>query len=444
MIGLAANDKSEFTLTLLDENREEEGPRVVHANVKGQRSADLSFDGLVGQYFRDVRRHPLLTFSEEQALWGQIVFWQKRVRRALYCSPVALDALIDFSWPPGADHQQHESIREAIVLLQKVASDLNRLRKAPKSGSRSNRSRRAQRNRRLRLWQDWIATWEALELPAWVYDRLQSDLHIARQAEQGDARVDRAYRLWQVAQRKFEAARAVMMQANLRLVIHVANRYRGRGVAFLDLIQEGNMGLMRALDKFEPERGLKFVTYAHWWIRQAISRAVSEQHRTVRLPCHVVERRGKLFAADEKLWDQFGRAPDVEELSIELGWATSEIEDLHAAIQPITRLDYAVTDDGRELVDLLEDEQAVPPEETVANDQLQQHLIACLQSLPEREAFIVRMRYGVESDREHTLQEIADILDLSRERVRQLEKVAFERLRQPEWHQILDDFAHTT
>jgi RNA polymerase sigma factor (sigma-70 family) len=227
------------------------------------------------------------------------------------------------------------------------------------------------------------------------------------------------------------------------MVIHVANRYRNRGVPFLDLIQEGNMGLMRALDKFEPERGLKFVTYAHWWIRQAVSRAISEQYRTVRLPCHVVERKGKLYAADEKLWDQLGRAPSVAELSVALGWTVTEVEDLLTAIQPISRLEHSVSDEGYELVDLLADEDELEPEAMVADQQLNYHLSACLKALPEREAFIIRMRYGLESDRSHTLQEIADILDLSRERVRQLEKVAFERLRQPEWSQILSEFAQT-
>lgn len=415
--------------------------QVVFANKIDQKPDDSRFDSLVGQYFSDVRRYHLLTFAEEQELWKRIGFWTKRVRRVLSCSPIALDTLIRLSRMPDLERSQLEPMRKAVVLLQKVAGDLNRLREAPKGSQESRGRRRTQRQRRVRLWQDWIATWEALELPHWVYDRLQRALEAAEQTNPVDPQIKVAYRALRAAQRKYEHARDAMMQANLRLVIHIANRYRGRGVAFLDLIQEGNMGLMRALDKFEPERGLKFVTYAHWWIRQAISRAVSEQHRTVRLPCHVVERKGKLFAADEKLWDQLGRAPDIDELSVELGWTTTEIEDLHTAIQPISRLDYAVSEDGHELLDLLEDEQAVQPEETVASDQLQKHLTACLRALPEREAFIVRMRYGLESDRPHTLQEIADILDLSRERVRQLEKVAFERLRQPEWHQTLAEFA---
>lgn len=444
MMGIAIDDKRKVDLRLLYEDHEVDPEPVGLADKSEQQPDDPRFDTLVGQYFSDVRRYPLLTFAEEQALWKRIGFWQQRVRRALYCSPTALDTLMRLSHATSLDQSQREPVREAVVLLQKVADDLGSMREASKRSPGSRRSRRAQRQRRVRLWQDWIAIWEAMELPDWVFDRLQQALEGAAEISPGDPQINMAYRVWQMAQRQHENARAAMMQANLRLVIHVANRYRGRGVAFLDLIQEGNMGLMRALDKFEPERGLKFVTYAHWWIRQAISRAVSEQHRTVRLPCHVVERKGKLFAADEKLWDQLGRAPDLDELSVELGWTTAEIEDLHIAIQPITRLDYAVSEDGHELIDLLEDRQAIKPDETVASEQLQQRLTACLQALPEREAFIVRMRYGFGADRPHTLQEIADILDLSRERVRQLEKVAFERLQQPEWHQKLAEFAQTT
>jgi RNA polymerase sigma factor (sigma-70 family) len=231
-----------------------------------------------------------------------------------------------------------------------------------------------------------------------------------------------------------------MLRANLRLVIHVANRYRGRGVPFLDLIQEGNIGLMRALEKFEHRRGLKFVTYAHWWVRQAISRAITEQYRTVRLPNHVVERKNKLRTVGDRLWDMHGRAPNTEELSRELGWTFKEVEELMLAVQPIMRLHQPVADDGSMLTDILEDDQAPRPVDMLAEEQLQRRLADCLASLTEREAFILRLRYGLEADHPHTLQEIADILGLSRERVRQLERQAFEKLRQPHRSALLADF----
>ena len=198
---------------------------------------------------------------------------------------------------------------------------------------------------------------------------------------------------------------------------------------------------MRALEKFEPSRGLKFVTYAHWWVRQAISRAITEQYRTVRLPNHIGERKNKLRAAVDRLWGQYGRVPTSEELSVALGWTREEVEELQAAVQPVVRLQQPLAEDGGSLADILEDEQALRPDDLLAEEQLQRCLADCLASLTEREAFILRLRYGLESEQPHTLQEIADMLRLSRERVRQLERQAFEKLRQPHRSSRLADFS---
>jgi RNA polymerase primary sigma factor len=232
-----------------------------------------------------------------------------------------------------------------------------------------------------------------------------------------------------------------MLHANLRLVIYVANRYRNRGMPLLDLVQEGNIGLMRALEKFEPSRGFKFVTYAHWWVRQAISRALVEQQHTVRLPNHVVERQNKLRATYNQLWDVHGRAPSVQELSLALQWTPQEVEDLAAVGQPIARLYKPLTENGGVLADILEDVHAPKPDELVAEDQLHSRLAQCLASLPEREALILRLRYGLETGHPHTLQEIGEHLGVSRERIRQLEKLALDKLRQPQRRALLADFA---
>ena len=221
-----------------------------------------------------------------------------------------------------------------------------------------------------------------------------------------------------------------MMQANLRLVIHIALRYRHRGVPFLDLIQEGNLGLMRAVDKFEPRRGWRFATYAHWWIRQAISRALDEQHRTIRLPSHVMERHHTLLTAATRLEARDGRTPRPEALTAALGWTPEDVEALLRVTQPLVPLQQPLREDGTALQDLIEDTETSPPDRLLETEQVRRGVHACLGHLPAREAFILRLRYGLEACEPQSLQEIGDVLGISRERVRQLEQQAFATLRQ--------------
>ncbi len=414
------------------------------------------FDNLVARYFGDVRQFALLNRNQEKELWQAIEAAQMRVRRALCTSPVALITLtrlwhqVELEEIPldqvlcdvTEDSQGERCARfgETVVLLQELATQLRKLRVRCRATSRSAVKRRALRQQSVALWQQWIAAWESLTLHSSVYDALRLALRVALEATPRDPALRATHTFWMHAHGQLTQAKTQMLRANLRLVIHVANRYRGRGVPFLDLIQEGNIGLMRALEKFEYRRGLKFVTYAHWWVRQAISRAITEQYRTVRLTNHVVERKNKLRSVGDRLWDMHGRAPNAEELSMELGWTSKEVEELMLAVQPIMRLHQPVADDGSMLTDILEGDQAPKPDEMLAEEQLQRRLADCLASLTDRESFILRLRYGLEADHPHTLQEIADILGLSRERVRQLERQAFEKLRQPHRSALLADF----
>ena len=421
--------------------------------------ADDNFDNLVARYFGDVRQFALLSRTEEQALWHRIESAQKRERRALYTAPVALPILMQL-WHqiereeiPLADvlhnveavgtpqDDLRRQLGDAVLELQDLATRLQESHAWGHTASQTATKRRIMRRAYVTLWRQWCKTWEALAVHPQVYDTIRQALVAEHTAQPHDLALHAAHRAWQHAHERLTQMKARMIRANLRLVIHVANRYRGRGVPFLDLIQEGNIGLMRALDKFEPSRGLKFVTYAHWWVRQAISRAITEQYRTVRLPNHIGERKNKLRAAVDRLWSQYGRPPTSEELSVALGWTREEVEELQAAVQPVIRLQQPLADDGGSLVDILEDDQAPRPDERLAEEQLQQCLADCLASLTEREAFILRLRYGLESEQPHTLQEIADMLRLSRERVRQLERQAFEKLRQPHRSAMLADFA---
>ena len=442
------------------------------ASVTALEADDPETDNLIAQYFGEVRRFALLSFAEEQALGRRLARWRRRVRWALYTSPIALPTLRQI-WQR-VEHQDawrdcvgagrvkrpslHEVVqpregstpdetqwraqcRQAVLSLQDLATRLEHLEARSALPRWAVPARRGLRHERFSLWRAWLTTWEALQLHPHVHEVMHEALQEARRAQPEDPTLQAAARTWARAQEELDQAKAQMMQANLRLVIHVAQQYNNRGLPLLDLIQEGNIGLMRALDKFEPRRGLKLVTYAHWWIRQSISRAISEQHRTIRLPIHVLERRSKLHAAKARLWESRGRAPSVQELSTALGWRPQEVEDLLIAVQPIAQLQQPVTDDGDALQDLLEDTRAPQPDALVAEEQLRRGVGACLGQLTEREALIVRLRYGLDMHEPHSLQEIGDLLGISRERVRQLEKQAFGKLRRLQQSTVLAELA---
>ena len=416
-------------------------------------------DNLLANYFEDVRQFSLLHRHEERALWADIERHKARLHRALYLSPVALATLRHIiQQVAGADLSLRQVMRDAkataeepamleakladtLTGLQRLQAELQELHARRRARSWSVSERREMRQTYTQLWRQWIAMWVALDLHPEVHAAIQQALTAERRAHPDTPALRAAHTAsWRARHRLIEAQEH-MLQANLRLVIHVAKRYRGRGVPLLDLIQEGNMGLMRAVEKFEPQRGFKFVTYAHWWVRQAISRAVMEQNRTVRLPNYVIERRNKLRAVTDRLCSADNHTPTVQELSQVLGWTPQEIVDLQAAGQPILGLNTPVTDDGRVLADVIEDTHAPHPEARHAETQLHQILTDCLARLTEREAFILRLRFGLESTHAHSLQEIANILGLSRERIRQIEHQALTQLRQSQYQDLLGDFA---
>jgi len=414
---------------------------------RGLSAADPETDHTIAHYFGEVRHFALLSFAEEQALGRRITRWQRRVRWALYTAPTALPTLRRL-WHH-VEHQEipvHEVVQpcagttpdptaqraqfqQAIVHLQEITAHLSRLEAHNERPLCAVPEGRVLRHERFSLWRAWLTVCETLGLQPHVHEALSEALASAWRAQPEDPALHAASRAWTRAQGELDQAKAQMMQANLRLVIHIAMRFRDRGLPVLDLIQEGNLGLMRAVDKFEPRRGLKFVTYAHWWIRQAISRAIGEQYRTIRLPSHVIERKSKLHAAATKLWTSQGHAPHAQELGAALGWTPQEVEELLITVQPLAQLQQPITEDGDVLQDLLVDTQAPQPEELVTEEQVHRGVEECLGHLTEREALIMRLRYGLDSHEPHSLQEIGALLGISRERVRQLEKQAFAKLR---------------
>ncbi len=243
--------------------------------------------------------------------------------------------------------------------------------------------------------------------------------------------------------RRGEQARKHLLRANLRLVVSVATRYQGHGLPLGDLIQEGNLGLMHALDKFEPERGFKFSTYATWWIRHAVGRAVADQGRTIRLPVHMAEKVRKVKEAAYRVAQQTGSDATIAQIAEQMGLPESKVEELLQYGQQPISFESPVGDEegGTTLSDFLPDEEAVSPFEALLVGGLQSELREALTSLSPREARVINMRYGLRDGREHTLEEIGQKFGLTRERIRQIEKEALRKLRHPSRSRTLRAFA---
>jgi len=393
-------------------------------------------EDLVQAYFNSMGDIPILTKDEEVELAKKLQEGKSIIRETIMALPLYKKILEEINNEENNEimtdeDKAEEALSRTIISLENLIKDIEKTEARIKEyGSLKELRKRIN---------DKKKSGENIKHLETIYKEVSSELKkIENEAGQ---KIEELKNIWQKiykARCLVEDTKNELITRNLRLVVNIAKNYVGRGLPLLDLIEEGNIGLMKAVDKFKYEKGFKFSTYATWWIRQAITRALIDQTKTIRVPVHMMEFYNRVTKASRELTQQLGREPNNEEIAEKLGVPVRKVEEVFRAIQDPIGLQTPIGDEDAELEDFIGDKNSPSPVSEAERTELSEHIQRILKTLTPKEEKVIKMRFGIGEDRDHTLEEVGRYLSITRERVRQIETKALRKLKHPSRMKLLN------